>query len=271
MSDRRTVAPSAFSERLNAAIDRLESVLPLHLRAQFREEFAGFGDAHDRTMSTIEDIWQRRDRHLSFDEATGLARRRPFRDRLARMLAAPDALAFSAVGVLFIDIDNLKNVNDTYGHRTGDRALAAVGRAIRDAIRGDRDTDVSTRAVAEDDDYSVSRHGGDEFLVALELRDPAGIEVVAPRIRRHVEDPERQKAGGYDGPLPITVSVGGVVVDVPGPSPRFPPQALARELIAAADEQMYLAKRDRRIHIVPVRITDRIEIDRAHARTLESV
>ena len=271
MPNRKSVPPSTFSERLNAAIERWVEVLPLHLRERFRAEFGHFGDAHDRTINTLEGIWQRRDRRLSLDEATGLARRRPFQDHLARMLATPAPRSFSAVGVLFIDVDNLKQINDAYGHRVGDKALAVVGRAIRDAIRFERTTDYSARATPDDDDYSVSRHGGDEFLVALELEQMSSIEAVAPRIKRRVEDPELQRTRGYTAPPLITISMGGVVYPLPESVPRVAPNILARELIAAADEQMYVAKRDGRIHVAPVRFTDHIEIDRAGAQALDHI
>jgi diguanylate cyclase (GGDEF)-like protein len=269
MSDNKSVPPSAFSERLNAVIERWVDVLPLHLRERFRDEFGHFGDAHDRTMSTLEGIWKRRDRRLSLDEATGLARRRPFQDHLALMLAAPDPRPFTAVGVLFIDVDNLKQINDTYGHRVGDKALAVVGRGVRDAIRFERSTDYSDRAAPEDD-YSVSRHGGDEFLVALELEHKSSIGAVASRIKRRVEDPVLQRSRGFEAPPQITISMGGVVYELPDVPARLAPNVLARELIAAADEQMYLAKRDRRIHIAPARFTDHIEIDRDHAEALDA-
>jgi diguanylate cyclase (GGDEF)-like protein len=262
-----STSPSSLVERLTAAIDRWVPFLPLHLQPSFRADFEEFGAEHDRTLQTLEHIWERRDRRLSLDESTGLARRRPFLDHLASVLAAPRPVP--AVAVLFLDVDNLKKLNDTFGHEAGDRALAAVGRTIRDAIRVERDVDFLTRLDAESDDYSVARHGGDEFLVALELTDPAGIDVVAPRIKHRVDDPERQRACGHIAPAPITVSMGGVVFEPhTAASAPLAPNVLARGLIAAADEQMYESKRDGRIHIAPARFTDRLEIDREHARTI---
>ena len=263
-------SPSPLVERLTASIERWAALLPLHLQRSFREEFEDFGYEHDRTLRTLEHIWERRDRRLAIDESTGLARRRPFLDHLTSVLAAPSPVA--AVAVLFLDVNNLKKLNDTFGHDAGDRALAAVGRTIRDAIRVERHVDFLTRLGAGSDDYSVSRHGGDEFLVALELTDPAGIDVVAPRIKHRVDDPERQRTYGHIAPVPITVSMGGVVYE-PRAAECVPmaANALACGLIAAADEQMYESKRDGRIHIASARFTDRLEIDREHARTLTSV
>jgi diguanylate cyclase (GGDEF)-like protein len=260
-------APSPLVERLNTSVERWASILPLHLREEFRDEFALIGEEHDRTVTTIETIWKRRDRRLAIDESTGLARRRPFLDHLAAVLA-PEMPIFRAVAVLFLDVDNLKRLNDTFGHEVGDRALAAVGRIIQETIRAERDIDFASRAPADTDDFSVSRHGGDEFLIALELDDPAGIEVVAPRIKHRVDDPNMQKASGFSSPAHLTVSMGGVVYEMPPTLPPLAANVLARSLIAAADEQMYESKRDGRIHIALARFTDKLEVDRDHARTL---
>ena len=183
---------SPLVERLSALIERWSLVVPDHLRGEFQSELAAIGDEHDRTIDTIERIFRGRDRRLSLDESTGLARRRPFLEHLSAVVA-PDSSPFQAVAVLFLDVDNLKGLNDSFGHDAGDRALAAVGRIIRDAIRAERDVDFAERAMT-DDDYSISRHGGDEFLIALELDDPSGIDVAAPRIKRRLDDPERQRA-----------------------------------------------------------------------------
>jgi len=257
--------PSSFVERLDAVIERWASILPLHLRPELRDEFQAFGIEHDRTIGTIESIWQRRERRYAFDESTGLARRRPFHDHLAAVLATPESPVLRAVGVLFIDVNNLKKVNDTFGHAAGDKAVAVVGTIIREAIRVEQNTDFMTRTTAGEDDYSASRHGGDEFLIALELKDPSGIDIVAPRIKRHVDDPVRQRARGFTAPVDLTVSMGGVVYNLPAAPPPVPAGTLATSLITAADEQMYYAKRDGHIHIAAARYTDKLEVGHAHA------
>jgi len=254
------------NDDLKALIERWAAVLPAHLRQDFRADFARIARDHERTLETIQRIWQQRDQRQALDESTGLARRRPFLDHLASLLT-PGTSA-GAVAVLFLDVDHLKRLNDTFGHDAGDRALAAVGRIIRDAIRAERQLDFSARAPADTDDYSVSRHGGDEFLIALELDRGSTIDVIAPRIKQHVDDPARQLAHGYRAPTPLSVSMGGVVYELPDPAPPVAPRALARALIDAADAQMYEAKRDGRIHVVPARWTDRLDVDRERARAL---
>ncbi len=268
MSDDKTAEfpPSSLAERLEEAIQRWSRVLPVQLQSQFRREFEEFGREHDRTMTTIENIWKRRERRYAFDESTGLARRKPFQDNLAAVLMTPPSPLLRAVGVLFIDVNNLKRINDTYGHSMGDRAVAAVGAIIREAIRVDVNTDFMTRTHAGTSEYSVSRHGGDEFLVALELKEPAGIDTVASRIKMHVDDPVRQQAHGYTADLAVSISVGAVVYELGADCLPLPAHALASSLITVADEQMYEAKRDGRIHIVGARCTDRLEVDRENVK-----
>jgi diguanylate cyclase (GGDEF)-like protein len=263
-------SPSSLVERLESAIDRWAPTLPKGLQEAFRREFRDFGAEHDRTMSTIENIWKRREKRYAFDESTGLARRKPFHDHLAAVLTTPESPVLTAVGLLFIDVDNLKKVNDSFGHAAGDRALSAVGAIIREAIRVDLNMDFMTRTDASEGDYSVSRHGGDEFLVALELKDPAGIDVVAMRIKAHVDDLERQRAHGYTSAVPLSVSVGGVVYALASQCPPLPAHALATALIKVADAQMYESKRSGLIHIVSAHCTETLEVDLANKRTLGS-
>jgi diguanylate cyclase (GGDEF)-like protein len=256
-----------MSDDLQALVERWAAVLPPHLRQAFRDDFARVAEHYDQMLETIQKIWQRRDQTLSLDESTGLARRRPFLDHLAAVLA-PGGSSGRAVAVLFLDVNNLKHLNDTFGHDAGDRALAAVGRIIREAIRVERQRDFSARAPTGND-YSVSRHGGDEFLVALELDHADTIDLIAPRIKRDVDDPARQLAQGHQA-APISVSMGGVVYELPVTAPAVTPHLLARALIAAADEQMYAAKRDGGIHLVPARFTDGLQIDRDQVRVLRA-
>lgn len=107
------------------------------------------------TVVLVEDITERRNaqariNHMArFDELTGLPNRLYFRDEIDRLLATGHGRReFSAV--LFIDLDQFKQVNDTLGHPCGDRLLRAVARRLRDMLRPE--------------DF-VARFGGDEFVV----------------------------------------------------------------------------------------------------------
>lgn len=259
---------SPFTERLHEVVDRWAERLPAHLARQFREDFLPLGVEHEDALDRIEAIWRRQQRQDLFDESTGLARRRPFQAYLAALLSRSSTSFDDAVGVLFIDVDNLKAINDTCGHAAGDRALAAVGRILRDALRVDG-PDVVMKA--DSDDYSVARHGGDEFLVAVELHDAGHLEVIAPRVKARVDSSDEQRARGYDFPVRLSCSLGGVVYELPRERPPAPAHALARDLIRLADEQMYHAKGDGLVHVVTARFTDRLEADEAGARTVQSV
>ena len=86
-----------------------------------------------------------------YDSLTGLANRELFRDRLGANLAEAERTE-SMVGVLYIDLDDFKSINDTHGHDGGDRLLRLVAERLRSCVRhGD----------------TVGRLGGDEFAIAI--------------------------------------------------------------------------------------------------------
>jgi diguanylate cyclase (GGDEF)-like protein len=157
----------------------------------------------------------------STDALTGLPNRRYFDEfcgLLARRRRSDDA-----VGVLMIDIDKYKVLNDTYGHATGDGVLRAVAGAIVAAVR-------------EDD--VPARFGGEEFVVLL--RNP-GMDVafeVGERVRSAVAQLDLQ-AMGVPG---VSVSVGVAVSD-------HADQPID-ELIGLADQALYRAKRAGRDRVV---------------------
>ena len=108
------------------------------------------------------------------DALTGLANRRLFQDRVERALEAATA-GGPAAGVLFVDLDDFKAVNDTMGHDVGDGLLAAVGARLSAAVR---ETDTAARL------------GGDEFALLVEdVRDPAELEALARRVTGTFSDP----------------------------------------------------------------------------------
>jgi len=269
MSVRREKSPAAtrspFADRLHLTIDRWAAHLPLELRQAFSDEFGPFADEYDRTLETIEIIWRRREQEYALDQSTGLANRRHFLQHLVTLLATPATPVFGAVGVVFIDVNNLKTINDTCGHPAGDRAIAAVAGIIRDAVRVSRHVDQVDRHHDDDAEYAVSRHGGDEFLVVLELRDASEIDIVAPRLKRHIDDVEKQRAHGYDSPARLTASVGGVVYELLEKPAAISPHDLAKALVKAADELMYESKRDGLVHLAMAQYTDRFSIGHRHA------
>jgi diguanylate cyclase (GGDEF)-like protein len=157
----------------------------------------------------------------STDALTGLPNRRYFDEfcgLLARRRRAEDA-----VGVLMIDIDLFKRLNDMYGHDTGDVVLRAVGAAIMAAVR-------------EDD--VPARYGGEEFVVLLRNPSPGIAVEVGERVRAAVRDLDLRDVGVSK----VSVSVGVAVAQVPD-------EPIA-DLIKAADRALYRAKRAGRDRVV---------------------
>jgi diguanylate cyclase (GGDEF)-like protein len=179
--------------------------------------------AADEASAALARAYSHRDAEAraSTDALTGLPNRRYF-DEFCGLLARRRRSG-DAVGVLMIDIDHFKALNDTHGHATGDQVLRAVGGAIVSAVR-------------EDD--VPARFGGEEFVVLL--RNP-GLDIafeVGERVRAAVAALDVARFG-----VPgVTVSVG---VAVSG----HPDQPID-ELIGLADQALYRAKRAGRDRVV---------------------
>jgi diguanylate cyclase (GGDEF)-like protein/PAS domain S-box-containing protein len=150
------------------------------------------------------------------DSVTGLANRVALMDRLAQALVDLERRS-GRVGLLFIDLDGFKDINDSLGHDAGDRVLVEVGRRLTDvARRGD----------------TVARLGGDEFvLLCAHPSDDDGLRLIADRVARAIRAP--LMTDGRD--LAVTGSLGVVVTDDPHVGPG--------ELLRRADIAMYAAKR----------------------------
>ncbi len=153
------------------------------------------------------------------DPLTGLHNRLSFDERLNQELARARRTR-SKLGLLYIDLDAFKPINDSYGHRTGDAVLREVGARLKSAVR-EMDT--------------VSRIGGDEFTVVLpEINKLESVEAISDDIRRRLQLPFE-----YEGqPLALSASIGAAL---------FPDDAgNERELLARADADMYRVKQDAR-------------------------
>jgi diguanylate cyclase (GGDEF)-like protein len=153
-------------------------------------------------------------RMSTVDALTGLYNRTFFFAALEREIARGDRSG-RAFCLLMLDLDDLKAVNDRYGHIAGDQALRIVSDTIRGGVRK---IDVA------------ARYGGDEFVALLPETDPTGGWVLAEKIRQTVAE---QGMPGID-PAP-TVSVGVVSYPADGRS--------ADALLVSADRAMYASKR----------------------------
>jgi diguanylate cyclase (GGDEF)-like protein len=145
------------------------------------------------------------------DELTNLHNRRWLR-RFWDALTDPEA---EIGAVLFVDVDRLKPINDTYGHKVGDRVIAHVAAAL-----------------VASGGYAV-RLGGDEFLVLLPAGSPWPPEVKSKSIIRDVAEPIPAPGGA----ITVRVSIGIRIVDPADPAPLW-------RMITDADQAMYAAKRD---------------------------
>jgi diguanylate cyclase (GGDEF)-like protein len=165
------------------------------------------------------------------DPLTRLANRPALVTRMSRILSHPPRTG-TRLAVLFLDLDGLKDVNDTLGHAVGDRVIVEVSRRIAEQVRSDD---------------LIARFGGDEFIVAL-----PSIHAVedAERIAAKIHEAVRTPLNTGSGDLSITLSIGIAIAD-PGDD--------ADEVLRHADLAMYRAKnsgRDRTASFDPALDTD---------------
>jgi diguanylate cyclase (GGDEF)-like protein len=160
-----------------------------------------------------------RNRRLALqDDLTGLNNRRFIFEVLGQQLALAERHGWP-MALLIVDVDHFKRVNDTHGHLIGDQVLRELAACIRSRLR------------AQD---IAGRWGGEEFIVLLPDTDATGATVLAEDLRVAVQQLRCLDPQGR--PLPLTVSIG--LHAQPQPTSRQ-----RDELLAAADQAMYQAKR----------------------------
>jgi diguanylate cyclase (GGDEF)-like protein len=176
--------------------------------------------SHGGWVTTHEDITRQREaeariEHMAHHDAlTGLPNRVLFQAQLEHALRWQGR--GGQVAVLFIDLDNFKNINDTLGHQVGDSLLKAVAARLEDCVRG---SDV------------VARLGGDEFvIIQTELDDPADAANLATRVREAILD----SCEIADHNIVVDASIGIALSPDDGTDPH--------ELIKNADLALFGAK-----------------------------
>lgn len=155
------------------------------------------------------------------DEMTDLYNHRYFKVRLENEIRE-HAERKKPLGLMLLDVDFFKKVNDTYGHLVGDIVLKATAQCLKNFCRS---TDVP------------ARYGGEEFAVIVPNLDETMLLTIGDRLRQAIENLSIS-APGLDHPLRITASIGLSIFPHHGKTPT--------ELIANADEALYEAKKSGR-------------------------
>lgn len=150
-----------------------------------------------------------------FDSLTGLANRSLLHDRLEHEIEISKR-EHKSLGVVLMDLDRFKEVNDTLGHDVGDELLREVGRRLKETVR------------AED---TVARLGGDEYVVLIHNLEPQGAPFIANKVLSALDEPFHWQNQSID----ISASLGLAFY----PSQCDDPSGLLR----CADIAMYVAKR----------------------------
>jgi diguanylate cyclase (GGDEF)-like protein len=158
-----------------------------------------------RTMDSIR-------RLATTDSLTGVYNTRAFFDLLRNEMARSRRYN-RPLPLIFLDIDNFKTVNDSYGHQTGDSVLAAVAAALRESVRR---IDI------------VARLGGDEFSILLPETDEAASRTTVGRVQENLGRKTAQKG------CAVTVSLGAVTYRTM--------DCTADDIVRAADDLMYRVK-----------------------------
>ncbi len=237
-SDERRMPVLALDEPSGAA----ESLLAVPLRARGRTLGAlvligsrGTFDASSRrvleilanqaaaTIQLIKDKEQQRQLAVR-DGLTGLYNRRAFGELLVSAIANEDRRPNGSLGLVIMDLDHFKKLNDTYGHPAGDAALRSLARLLDQHLRrGDQ----------------AARYGGEEFVVILPGSDAERSTGAAERLRSALEKHRFVFEGAR---IPLSASLGVAIWPGDGRDPE--------PLLAAADRALYAAKQAGRNRVV---------------------
>ncbi len=204
----------AAESKVEEASEKL-SVVNTALKAEVKERHA-----LENQLAAVTEQGEA-DHHAAFHDAlTGLPNRALFYDRLEYGLGQAARHGWT-LAVMFVDLDDFKIINDTYGHDVGDSILQIIAGRLKENIR------------SED---TVSRLGGDEFLYLLmEVQDEQDITLIAQNIIKSIQTPCDIKKPDVSVSLIVKASIGIAV---------FPRNGTTAEiLIKSADTAMYQAKR----------------------------
>ncbi len=218
-----------FVEKINNVFNSGESSQYEH-RSQrdgkfFIQTFSPVKDSEGKTIAVTvvsKNITERKQmeealRALSLtDELTGLYNRRGFMALADQHLKIANRVK-TGFYMLYADLDNLKSINDTFGHKEGDMALIAAANILRESFR---ESDI------------ISRIGGDEFVIFPVVTTEVSVEVIKTRLQKNLDLHNAVKARGYE----LSLSVG-----IPYYDPEKP--LSLEELLAQGDKLMYAQKK----------------------------
>lgn len=176
-------------------------------------------------------------KQANLDALTKIPNRRYFYEQLPKEIKRSNRYR-RPISLVMLDIDYFKEVNDKYGHLTGDAVLAQLARLTQLSARN---TDI------------VARYGGEEFAIILPETDINTAKKFAERLRRSVEKKNFLDENGKPS-ISFTVSMGiGTYEPKPLLDMNTPIKNLSDQLIKSADDLLYLAKQDGRNKIVAAR------------------
>jgi diguanylate cyclase (GGDEF)-like protein len=164
------------------------------------------------------------------DPLTGLANRRAFSEQMELQLSfrlRAETVIHKPMGVIMIDVDHFKSVNDTHGHDVGDQVLKQLAETLGGSTR---------------DDETMARFGGEEFVLLAPMANQEQLAIAAERFRQSIEDIEIPLPGGET--LRITASFGVATLQTPESVDD------GDKLLKAADEALYEAKAGGRNRVV---------------------
>jgi diguanylate cyclase (GGDEF)-like protein len=190
--------------------EHLTDVVDVNDRERLIEEISLLRARVARLQERVEQL----DQLAHQDSLIDLPNRRGFMRELERLIARVDRYGISAA-MLFVDLDGLKMINDTFGHRAGDGALIEVANLLASGVRH---SDV------------VARIGGDEFGILLEASDEDAAHETATRLVDMICGCEFVHDGDA---LPLSVAIGVGMIDA---------LDTAEAVMERADEAMYLRK-----------------------------
>jgi len=197
---------------------------PVHIKAtpmrNAKEEITGAVEVFSDTTSIISmsQKMEELQRMAMFDILTDVENRRFAEIELTSRLSEMQRFGWP-FGILFIDIDHFKNINDRYGHDTGDRVLMMIAKTLAKSLRPF--------------DF-VSRWGGEEFIVGVVNVNEEQLSNIADKLRHLVE--QSSLTVGEDI-ISVTVSIGAAIAT---------PDDTKDTLIKRADKLMYLSKKSGR-------------------------